>query len=42
MIQHGASLSPTNHGATRVPDTDVRPDCRFESLAAMAKAHRAG
>jgi 2-haloacid dehalogenase len=29
------------HGATRVPDTDVRPDFRFESLAAMATAHRA-
>jgi 2-haloacid dehalogenase len=29
------------HGATRVPDTDVRPDFRFESLAAMAEAHRA-
>lgn len=30
------------HGATRVPDTDVRPDFRFESLDAMAEAHRAG
>jgi 2-haloacid dehalogenase len=29
------------HGATRVPDTDVRPDFRFASLAAMASAHRA-
>ena len=29
------------HGATRVPDIDVRPDFRFESLAAMATAHRA-
>jgi 2-haloacid dehalogenase len=29
------------HGATRVPDADVRPDFRFESLAAMADAHRA-
>jgi 2-haloacid dehalogenase len=29
------------HGATRVPDTDVRPDFRFESMAAMADAHRA-
>jgi 2-haloalkanoic acid dehalogenase type II len=29
------------HGATRVPDTDVRPDFRFESMAAMAEAHRA-
>jgi 2-haloacid dehalogenase len=29
------------HGATRVPDTDVQPDFRFESLAAMAAAHRA-
>jgi 2-haloacid dehalogenase len=29
------------HGATRVPDTEVRPDFRFESLAAMAEAHRA-
>ena len=29
------------HGATRVPDVDVRPDFRFESLAAMADAHRA-
>jgi 2-haloalkanoic acid dehalogenase type II len=28
------------HGATRVPDMDVRPDFRFESLAAMADAHR--
>ena len=31
----------TGHGATRVPDSDVRPDFRFESLAAMAEAHRA-
>jgi 2-haloacid dehalogenase len=29
------------HGATRVPDTEVRPDFRFESLAAMADARRA-
>jgi 2-haloacid dehalogenase len=29
------------HGATRMPDTEVRPDFRFESLAAMATAHRA-
>ncbi len=29
------------HGATRVPDTDVKPDFRFESMAAMAAAHRA-
>jgi 2-haloacid dehalogenase len=29
------------HGATRVPDTAVQPDFRFESLAAMAEAHRA-
>jgi 2-haloacid dehalogenase len=29
------------HGATRVPDMDVRPDFRFESLSAMAEAHRA-
>jgi 2-haloacid dehalogenase len=29
------------HGATRVPDGEVRPDFRFESLAAMAEAHRA-
>jgi 2-haloacid dehalogenase len=29
------------HGATRVPDTNVQPDFRFESLAAMAEAHRA-
>jgi 2-haloacid dehalogenase len=29
------------HGATRVPDVDVEPDFRFESLAAMAAAHRA-
>jgi 2-haloacid dehalogenase len=27
------------HGATRVPDTAVQPDFRFESLAAMADAH---
>jgi 2-haloacid dehalogenase len=29
------------HGATRVPEEGVRPDFRFESLAAMADAHRA-
>ena len=29
------------HGATRVPDAEVRPDFRFASLAAMAEAHRA-
>jgi 2-haloacid dehalogenase len=29
------------HGATRVPDADVQPDFRFESLAAMAEALRA-
>jgi 2-haloacid dehalogenase len=29
------------HGATRVPDAEVRPDFRFESLAAMADARRA-
>jgi 2-haloalkanoic acid dehalogenase type II len=29
------------HGATRVPGGEVRPDFRFESLAAMAEAHRA-
>jgi 2-haloacid dehalogenase len=29
------------HGATRVPDVDVQPDFRFETLAAMADAHRA-
>lgn len=29
------------HGATRVPDSDVRPDFRFESLGAMVEAHRA-
>jgi 2-haloacid dehalogenase/putative hydrolase of the HAD superfamily len=29
------------HGATRVPDTEVKPDFRFESMAAMADAHRA-
>jgi 2-haloacid dehalogenase len=29
------------HGATRVPGGEVRPDFRFESLAAMADAHRA-
>jgi 2-haloacid dehalogenase len=29
------------HGATRVPDAEVRPDFRFESLGAMAAAHRA-
>jgi 2-haloalkanoic acid dehalogenase type II len=29
------------HGATRVPDADVQPDFRFESLGAMAEAHSA-
>jgi 2-haloacid dehalogenase len=29
------------HGATRVPGGEVQPDFRFESLAAMAAAHRA-
>jgi 2-haloacid dehalogenase len=29
------------HGATRQPGSEVRPDFRFESLAAMADAHRA-
>lgn len=29
------------HGATRVPEQEVRPDFRFESLGAMAEAHRA-
>ena len=29
------------HGATRIPDQEVRPDFRFESMAAMADAHRA-
>jgi len=29
------------HGATRVPEQEVQPDFRFESLAAMADAHRA-
>jgi 2-haloalkanoic acid dehalogenase type II len=29
------------HGATRVPDTNVQPDFRFESLGAMTEAHRA-
>jgi 2-haloacid dehalogenase len=29
------------HGATRVPDAEVHPDFRFESLAAMADARRA-
>jgi 2-haloacid dehalogenase len=29
------------HGATRVPDGEVQPDFRFETLAAMADAHRA-
>jgi 2-haloacid dehalogenase/putative hydrolase of the HAD superfamily len=29
------------HGATRVPDTEVKPDFRFENMAAMADAHRA-
>ena len=28
-------------GATRAPEGEVRPDFRFESLAAMADAHRA-
>jgi len=28
------------HGATRVPDQEVHPDFRFESMAAMADAHR--
>ena len=31
----------TGHGATRVPDTDVLPDFHFESMAALADAHRA-
>jgi 2-haloacid dehalogenase len=29
------------HGATRQPEAEVRPDFRFETLAAMAAAHRA-
>jgi 2-haloacid dehalogenase len=29
------------HGATSVPRSEVKPDFRFESLAAMADAHRA-
>ena len=29
------------HGATRLPDGEVRPDFRFASLAAMAAALRA-
>ena len=29
------------HGATRMPEADVRPDFRFETLGAMAEAHRA-
>jgi 2-haloacid dehalogenase len=29
------------HGATRRPETEVRPDFRFPTLAAMAVAHRA-
>ena len=29
------------HGATRQPEAEVRPDFRFETLAAMATAHRA-
>ena len=29
------------HGATRSPEGEVRPDFRFETLAAMAAAHRA-
>jgi 2-haloalkanoic acid dehalogenase type II len=29
------------HGATRVPEAEVQPDFRFESLGAMAEAHRA-
>jgi 2-haloacid dehalogenase len=29
------------HGATRPPQVEVRPDFRFETLAAMAAAHRA-
>jgi 2-haloacid dehalogenase len=28
------------HGATRVPEQEVRPDFRFANLAAMADAHR--
>ncbi|MEM7021004.1 MAG: haloacid dehalogenase type II [Pseudomonadota bacterium] len=28
------------HGATSIPDQEVRPDFRFESMAAMAEAHR--
>jgi 2-haloacid dehalogenase len=30
-----------DHGATRSPGGEVRPDFRFETLAAMAAAHRA-
>ena len=29
------------HGATTVPRSEVKPDFRFENLAAMAEAHRA-
>ena len=29
------------HGATRQPEAEVRPDFRFETLGAMAAAHRA-
>ncbi|MGH6943755.1 MAG: haloacid dehalogenase type II [Geminicoccaceae bacterium] len=29
------------HGATRVPEAEVRPDFRFASLGAMAAAHQA-
>jgi 2-haloacid dehalogenase len=29
------------HGATSVPGSEIQPDFRFESLAAMAAAHRA-
>ncbi|MEM7022089.1 MAG: haloacid dehalogenase type II [Pseudomonadota bacterium] len=29
------------HGATRVPDIEVRPDFRFESMAEMVETHRA-
>ena len=35
--RHGAG----GFGATRPPDEEVRPDFRFESLAAMVDAHRA-
>jgi len=31
----------TGHGATRQPEAETRPDFRFETLAAMAAAHRA-